>query len=434
MKYSILLLLLVGFLPISAQTKKVLFIGNSYTSYNNLPKMVADAAKTTGDTLIYDSQTVGGYSLKVHSQNATVYSKMRSNTWDFVTIQAQSQEPSFGLNQVRTETFPYAKILADSIRSTNSCAKPLFYMTWGRKNGDPQNCQFVSWLCTYEGMDDSLASRYIYMANVNEGMISPVGRVWRYIRSNNPTIELYDTDGSHPSAAGSYIAMCAFYTTIFHKDPTAITFNYTIKAADAKIIRAAAKLIVFDSLSNWNVGKFDPKPNFSFTQKKDSIEVSNASSYSTNYSWTFGDGNSSNLQNPTHVYNSIGQFNLKLEAEQCGVKSSFSKTVDVIELSKKDTVIQDTTKNDTSAVSIKEIGLNRKLAIAPNPANNTINIIGAYHSIEYTIYDITGSVKIIGRLEDGNDSIDITDLSDGIYLIRLSNADLSPQTHRIVKQ
>ena len=434
MKYSILLLLLVGFLPISAQTKKVLFIGNSYTSYNNLPKMVADAAKTTGDTLIYDSQTVGGYSLKVHSQNATVYSKMRSNTWDFVTIQAQSQEPSFGLNQVRTETFPYAKILADSIRSTNSCAKPLFYMTWGRKNGDPQNCQFVSWLCTYEGMDDSLASRYIYMANVNEGMISPVGRVWRYIRSNNPTIELYDTDGSHPSAAGSYIAMCAFYTTIFHKDPTAITFNYTIKAADAKIIRAAAKLIVFDSLSNWNVGKFDPEPNFSFTQKKDSIEVSNASSYSTNYSWTFGDGNSSNLQNPTHVYNSIGQFNLKLEAEQCGVKSSFSKTVDVIELSKKDTVIQDTTKNDTSAVSIKEIGLNRKLAIAPNPANNTINIIGAYHSIEYTIYDITGSVKIIGRLEDDNDSIDITDLSDGIYLIRLSNADLSPQTHRIVKQ
>ena len=434
MKYSILLLLLVGFLPISAQTKKVLFIGNSYTSYNNLPKMISDAAKTTGDKLIYDSQTVGGYSLKVHSQNATVYSKMRSNTWDFVTIQAQSQEPSFGLNQVRTETFPYAKILADSIRSTNSCAKPLFYMTWGRKNGDPQNCQFVSWLCTYEGMDDSLASRYIYMANVNEGMISPVGRVWRYIRSNNPTIELYDTDGSHPSAAGSYIAMCAFYTTIFHKDPTAITFNYTIKAADAKIIRAAAKLIVFDSLSNWNVGKFDPKPNFSFTQKKDSIEVSNASSYSTNYSWTFGDGNSSNLQNPTHVYNSIGQFNLKLEAEQCGVKSSFSKTVDVIELSKKDTVIQDTTKNDTSAVSIKEIGLNRKLAIAPNPANNTINIIGAYHSIEYTIYDITGSVKIIGRLEDDNDSIDITDLSDGIYLIRLSNADLSPQTHRIVKQ
>ena len=218
--------------------------------------------------------------------------------------------------------------------------------------------------------------------------------------------------------------MCAFYTTIFHKDPTAITFDYTVKAADAQIIRAAAKLIVFDSLSNWNVGKYDPKPNFSFTQSKDSIETTNSSTYSSNYTWTFGDGNSSNLQNPIHVYNSIGQFNLKLEAEQCGVKSSFSKTVDVTVLSKK----------DTTTVLTKEIGLNRKLVIAPNPAKNTIIIIGAYDSIDYTIYDIAGSVKIIGRLEDYNDAIDIADLSDGIYLIRLSNAHLSPQTHRIVKQ
>ena len=214
-----------------------------------------------------------------------LYTKMRSNTWDFVTIQAQSQEPAFGLNQVRAETFPYAKILADSIRSTNACAKPLFYMTWGRENGDARNCQFVPWICTYEGMDDSLYSRYMHMANVNEGLVSPVGRVWRYLRKNHPTVDLYTADESHPSATGSYVAMCAFYTTIFHKDPTAITYDYTVKAADAKIIREAAKLIVFDSLSNWNVGKFDPKADFSYTQNKDNIELTNKSTYTTNYKW-----------------------------------------------------------------------------------------------------------------------------------------------------
>ena len=434
MNYSFLFLILIGFLSISAQTKKVLFIGNSYTSYNNLPKMISDAANTTGDTLIFDSHTLGGYSLKVHSQNATVYAKMNSNTWDYVVIQAQSQEPSFSNNQVRTETFPYAKILADSIRSTNSCAKPLFYMTWGRKNGDARNCQFVPWVCTYEGMDDSLASRYTYMANVNEGMISPVGRVWRHIRANNPAIELYDTDGSHPSAAGSYLAMCAFYTTIFHKDPTAITFNYTVKAADAQIIRAAAKLIVFDSLSNWNVGKFDPKADFSFTQTKDSIEISNASSYSTKYSWTFGDGNTSSLKNPTHVYKSIGQFSLKLEAEQCGATSSFSKTVDVTELSKKDTTIQDTNTIDTSTVFVNGNNQNHKIVIAPNPAHNTIFIIGTFNSIEYTVYDITGAVQLKGRLKAHQNTIDITDLRVGIYLILLSNEGSTQQTQRIIKQ
>ena len=35
---------LILFTSLQAQTKKVLFIGNSYTGYNNLPQMVADAA------------------------------------------------------------------------------------------------------------------------------------------------------------------------------------------------------------------------------------------------------------------------------------------------------------------------------------------------------------------------------------------------------
>jgi hypothetical protein len=29
-------------------------------------------------------------------------------------------------------------------------------MTWGRENGDAQNCEFVPWVCTYEGMADAI--------------------------------------------------------------------------------------------------------------------------------------------------------------------------------------------------------------------------------------------------------------------------------------
>ncbi len=31
-----------------SQTKRVLFLGNSYTAFNNLPQMVADVALSTG--------------------------------------------------------------------------------------------------------------------------------------------------------------------------------------------------------------------------------------------------------------------------------------------------------------------------------------------------------------------------------------------------
>ena len=45
-------LILIGFLSNNASAqakKKVLFLGNSYTAYNNLPQLVADVALSAGD-------------------------------------------------------------------------------------------------------------------------------------------------------------------------------------------------------------------------------------------------------------------------------------------------------------------------------------------------------------------------------------------------
>jgi hypothetical protein len=42
----------------------------------------------------------------------------------------------------------------------------------------------------------------------------------------HPEIELYATDGSHPSAAGSYAAACSFYSVILRKNPVDITYDF----------------------------------------------------------------------------------------------------------------------------------------------------------------------------------------------------------------
>ena len=78
-----------------------------------------------------------------------------------------------------------------------------------------------------------------------------MGRVWRYLRTNNPEIELYQSDGSHPSLAGSYAAACAFYTLIFHRSPQHITYQPEIEAVNAATIREAVQHVVFDTLSFW---------------------------------------------------------------------------------------------------------------------------------------------------------------------------------------
>jgi len=316
-------------ISINAQTKKVLFIGNSYTYYNNMPQLVADAALSVGDTLIKQSHTPGGGTLNNHANNANAMNKIKSDEWDYVVLQAQSQEPSFPLFQVESETFPYATQLCDSIRANSSCTRPMFYMTWGRENGDANNCAVWPPVCTYEGMDSLLNLRYRIMGDMNNSYVSPVGFVWNYIRNNYPQINLYAGDGSHPNIKGSYVAAITFYTMIFKKDPTLITFNSSLDDIEATNIRNAVKLLVYDDLEEWNVGAYAPTANFSVISNINVLTFTNNSNLADAYSWDFGDNNFSEIENPIHEYTEGGDYTITLIASSCGTTDTFYQEVTV---------------------------------------------------------------------------------------------------------
>ena len=233
-----------------ADQYRVLFIGNSYTEVNNLPQLISNCASSAGDTLVFASHTPGGCTFQQHLSGALPL--IRQGGWDYVVLQEQSQLPSFPYSQFMAESYPYAKALCDSIRAYNPNAKIVFYMTWGRKNGDQQNCPYYPPLCTYEGMDSLLFARYMMMAEDNQAIVSPVGYVWHYIRDQYPDIELYQSDESHPSLAGSYTAACTFYATMFQKNPMNIQTNETLPAEQAEFIRSVATELVYDSLDRWS--------------------------------------------------------------------------------------------------------------------------------------------------------------------------------------
>jgi hypothetical protein len=222
----------LALITVNAQTTvRALFIGNSYTNTNNLPDVIADLAASTGDSLIYDFNTPGGYTFQLHTTNAATLDKIALGTWDYVVLQEQSQQPSFPIEQVEVQVFPYAAELNDLILAANPCTETVFYMTWGRKNGDAFNCPTWPPVCTYEGMDDLLQERYIMMAEDNAAILSPVGKLWRHIRTYNPAIELYSGDESHPSTAGTYAAACSFYSVLYRKDPTLAVFDFGLDPA-----------------------------------------------------------------------------------------------------------------------------------------------------------------------------------------------------------
>jgi hypothetical protein len=398
---AVLLSLLLGPQSVFSQTKKkVLFLGNSYTAYNNLPQLVADVALSAGDTVVFSSNTPGGYTLQGHSTDATSLSLISAGDWDHVVLQEQSQRPSFPLNQVQSSVFPYARALDSIAHALNPCVQTVFYMTWGRKNGDASNCAVWPPVCTYAGMDSLLRLRYMQMAQDNDAMVSPVGAIWRHIRNTYPGIELYQTDESHPSLAGSYAAACAFYTVFFRKNPGLIATDAGLDPLVASQIRQAATAVAFDSLSNWFVDAYDATSAFTFSNNGLSTTFQNNSSFADYHNWDFGDGYTSTQVNPTHVYATPGTYLVTLQNSNC-----FSSDT------------------DTAWVSVFNTGLSEwssSVSIFPNPVTDELNIVGV-NGKEVAIQFIDGRMAMVSPIVD--EKVNVQELPTGAYVLRVSTGE-----------
>lgn len=407
MRFRLLVILLIFSVAIFGQslTKKVLFLGNSYTAVNNLPQMVSDVAASAGDHLCFDGNTPGGYTLQGHSTNTLSLGKISAGGWDYVVLQEQSQLPSFPLTQVQQMVFPYARKLDSIINTYNECAETVFYMTWGRKNGDTENCPVWPPVCTYEGMDSLLNLRYRMMASDNQAILSPVGALWRYLRQNHPQLELYSADGSHPSLAGTYAAACSFYTAIFRKDPTTVSFNPGIPATDAILIRAAARAVVYDSLATWHIGTMDPTAGFTYTQAGNGeVSFTNHSAFSDQFYWDFGDGFSSTDENPVHTFTVSGFYDVRLYAQSCSRQDTAMQTISVVMLNAQ-----------------QANAGNEAFRLHPNPATTEILITSSepLRGNYYTILDASGLIYNTGSLSTYNPVISINNLKPGFYLLKI---------------
>lgn len=248
---SILMMLisLCGF----AQTKNILFVGNSYTQCNGgLEKMLMSLAASKGIEIYAESSAIGGYSLQRHCDNQQTLDKIKSKAWDYVVLQELSLNPCYPPEVVDTLTYPYAKILSDMVYDNSVCTELMFYMTWGRKTGYTSDTTYMP-LTTFDGMQQRLAESYCEMAVDNDGSVAPVGMAFKYVNDNYPEINLYVEDNSHPSPQGTYLAACVFYASIFKDSPQGASFTYGLGQAEAAILQQVASIVVFDNMDEWRL-------------------------------------------------------------------------------------------------------------------------------------------------------------------------------------
>ncbi len=400
-----------------AKTIRALFLGNSYTQSNNLPELIHQLALSVGDTLIYNSNTPGGYTLKQHSTNNTSLSLIAQGNWDFVILQEQSQLPSFPDQQVETEVYPYAELLNNLIIQSNPCAKTIFFVTWGRKNGDTENCQFFPPLCTYEGMDDLLQLRYTVMAENNKAVLSPVAMTWRELRNENPEIELYTADESHPNSNGSFVAACTFYATMFEKDPMESSYNYSLNTETASTIKSTVKAIVYENIDFWYRFFPFPEAHFDYSVNNNSVQFTNQSENAENFFWSFGDGATSQEENPLHSYTENGEYEVELIVSKCGTNDIYTQTI----------VIQSMNINDSNDQS--------DIFVFPNPFSETCYIRTPKKSNgNFKLFDLLGKEQNIYINKQNDDFLIITKkLPSGIYFLQYENQNKKFSTKLIKK-
>jgi len=185
----------------TAPPTRLLFIGNSYTSRNQLPRLLSDlAAAAEHPTRVeFDLIFAGGASLKRHWNAGIAQQRLANQSWNYVVLQEQSTLPVKNPGRYHENVRLFAPEIA------RRGAKTALYLTWSRQKA-PET-------------QDRITRAVEEIAAEIGAVVVPVGPAWHAAMARHIDIALYTEDGSHPTAAGSYLAACIFLVRLFGRAP-----------------------------------------------------------------------------------------------------------------------------------------------------------------------------------------------------------------------
>lgn len=215
--------LLMLFLPIAGYAQQedvteVLFVGNSFTFFWNMPQMVEAMAKDQNTPLITRQSTVGGSNLEQHykGEKGTETNKILENgKFDYVILQDHSSSTIEAPERFEE----YSRKMTDLVK--NKGAKPLLFMTWGYKSNPL--------------MLEEISNKYSEMGKNLQVKTIPVGQIFTKAIQLRPDLEMY-FDDKHPSPNGSYLVALIFYKYLTGNSVGAIPNRLTTKDSEGEKI------------------------------------------------------------------------------------------------------------------------------------------------------------------------------------------------------
>jgi len=250
---------------------EILFIGNSFIHSYGMHGIVFKLAEAAGipmDATLHYSE---GKSVNYFIHDTACWNRIRSRQWDFIVIQDNQRFYYDSLGKFDSLGYP-SPILAnnlkfqDSIKKLIPCVQIVYLAGWEQEGGIPARFPGDN----TKKMLKRLLANYHYMNNLPgvHNIIAPVGVAWLSAIEHIPYLVkkpfnrnfLYDSDGRHPGWAGSYMAACVVFSTIFHQSTLPLTNSspfYKIRLDT--MLKTCAWAAVLDSFSYSNLMKNTPQ-------------------------------------------------------------------------------------------------------------------------------------------------------------------------------
>jgi hypothetical protein len=176
------------------KTLNILFIGNSFTYSNDLPRMIQGLANSRGRKIEVEMQAPGGCTLEKHWQDGKAAELIKSKQWDYVVLQEHSDGPINNLKGMKEFAGKFDELIK------KQGAKTVLFMTWARQDKAPTQRKITT---GYEETAKELGATLV-----------PVGLAWQKATSGNKSLTLHSADKHHPNEQGSYLAACVFFSML----------------------------------------------------------------------------------------------------------------------------------------------------------------------------------------------------------------------------
>ena len=203
--------------PFTTINEKILFIGNSFTFYWNLPSQVEKMSIERGLNWEVSHFTVPSARLRDHWNNPDLKSILESETFDHVIIQEHSTNILTG--EDGNPEFYFGQITSLIPDSTSIH----FFSTWMYPSMEDLNINNEEY-----PIEESIKQ----IIDGTSTQIIPVGRAFKLFQEKYPQVDILMEDNKHPNPNGSYLASCIIFSHL--SSETSLNLSKRYKGKDSK--------------------------------------------------------------------------------------------------------------------------------------------------------------------------------------------------------